>query len=101
MRKAFYFFLIIGLTATGILIEAAVIQQVWEWFIVPAFGLAPLTLVTAIGLSLLLLMLTSHATGLETIRDLPMFNACLTVVTVSLARAFFVLFIGYIAVNFL
>jgi len=101
MRKAFYFLLIIGLTTGAILMEAVVVQQVWSWFIVPAFGLAPLTLVTAIGLSLLSTMLTNHRSGLETTRDLPVFNACLTVVTICLTRAFYVFLTGYIAVNFL
>lgn len=50
-----------------ILIPAAILwagyalQVLWGWFIVPAFGLAALTLPQAIGIDVIVTMLTSHA----------------------------------------
>jgi hypothetical protein len=44
-------------------LRAFVIQRLWAWFIVPAFAVAPLKIVTAAGLSLLVALLTFQING--------------------------------------
>lgn len=45
--------LIVGLLAPLIILRAWVMSVVWGWYVVPAFGVAPLRVVYAFGLSLL------------------------------------------------
>lgn len=42
-----------------VIFGAWVFTQLWAWFVVPTFGLAPLTIPAALGLSLLVNYLTS------------------------------------------
>lgn len=42
--------LIGGLLAVSALINAWTLQKLWTWFVVPQFGLAPLSLPVAVGL---------------------------------------------------
>ena len=42
-----------------------VLSILWAWFLVPAFGLPVLSIPSAIGLSLVVSMLTNHRTGRE------------------------------------
>lgn len=45
--------LFFGLMAYGVIASAFVGAKLWAWFMVPAFGLAPLTMAKAYGISLL------------------------------------------------
>lgn len=44
-----------------VLLRAWVISTLWGWYIVPAFGLAPLRLVFAFGLSIIVNAIVSHS----------------------------------------
>lgn len=48
--------------APMVILKAWVITILWGWYIVPAFGLAPLRMVYAFGLALLVSYLTFHYT---------------------------------------
>ena len=52
---AFVLLIVIGTMYYGV-----VIRQLWAWFIVPAFGAVPLSLVTAIGIDLLASVLRGY-----------------------------------------
>ena len=43
-----------------------VLSVLWGWFMVPGFGVGPLSIPLAIGLSMLIGMLTNHRTMKET-----------------------------------
>lgn len=50
------------LIAAAALWEAFVLLRLWQWFVVPTFSLAPLTYPAAIGLGLIVEMLTASTT---------------------------------------
>ena len=45
----------------GLIAEGIVIMTLWEWFIVPSFGLPAISITTALGISLILGLTTSNA----------------------------------------
>jgi len=57
-----FFVTIIG----GILASAFVLSSLWEWFIVPTFGLNPLRIVEAIGLTVVVRFLTYKKSDFKT-----------------------------------
>lgn len=52
-----------------ILLNAWIITKIWDWYIVRAFGIAPITMITAFGLSILVSMLHSQQYNGEDKRD--------------------------------
>jgi hypothetical protein len=54
---AFLCLFAVTLTIPLILLNAWVITKIWDWYIVRAFGIAPITMITAFGLSILINML--------------------------------------------
>jgi hypothetical protein len=62
----------VGYFVTGILVLALlamwqgfVLCKLWAWFVVDAFGVSPITITTAIGLSLIV----GHLRHSETLKD--------------------------------
>lgn len=72
-----------------------ILQVLWGWFIVPAFGLAALTLPQAIGIDVIVTMLTSHARRASD--DSPQFAAAVGRAAVMPAMY---LLIGWVARQF-
>ena len=48
-----------------IVLHGFVVQQLWQWFIVPHFQLEPIPFITALGMGLLISYLTSQFDGWE------------------------------------
>lgn len=53
MKELLIFVVSLALTVVATLWEAFVITKLWAWFIVPFFGLAPISLAMAVGFSAL------------------------------------------------
>lgn len=71
-----------------------VLTKLWMWFIVPVFALAPLTIVPAIGLALVVSFLTFH---LPYEKSKPDYSGLLAhQLSVGFIRPLFALFFGYI-----
>lgn len=49
---------VIAIAAAASILQGLVFVQMWEWFIMPQFGLPPLSVAAAIGLALTVGMLT-------------------------------------------
>lgn len=58
---------VIGIILVNTLVRGFVIMKLWGWFIVPLFGLTPLTIPFALGLSLIMTAFTYHYT--DTVKD--------------------------------
>ena len=58
---------VLGISALfiGTLLKAFIIAQIWGWYMVPLFGVAPITMVLAFGLSCIVQLLTLKGTGLS------------------------------------
>jgi hypothetical protein len=55
--------LVVGYVAAVVglmLLRGAILVQVWEWFVTDTFGVTTLTLVQALGLSVVVTLLTYH-----------------------------------------
>lgn len=50
---------IVALSAVAILVRGLVISQLWSWFVTIHFGLAPISIPEALGISLMLGFVTS------------------------------------------
>lgn len=60
MAGVIAFAMIVVMTCLGGLINGFVLLKLWGWFVVPTFGVKPLTLTQALGISLLIGFLTFH-----------------------------------------
>ena len=58
---AFFFGCMIG----GILLRALVISNIWGWYMVPLFGIAPIGLAMAFGLSCFAQLFTTNFVGMK------------------------------------
>lgn len=54
---------LIGIIAAASILRGWVLSVMWMWFIVPTFGLAPLSIPIAIGIGLILAFTTKTTTG--------------------------------------
>lgn len=60
MSKGVMALVVIGLTILQIIWYGWVLQVLWGWFIVPTFSLAALTIAQALGIALIVRMLTTN-----------------------------------------
>jgi hypothetical protein len=72
-----------------------VLSIIWGWFIVPTFGLPALSIPVAIGLSVVVGMLTSHATKTDGEKN------ALSAVLIAFFVPVFALLVGWIAKSFI
>jgi len=58
---------VLGISALfiGALLRAFIITQIWGWYMVPLFGVAPITMVLAFGLACIVQLLTLNRAGLS------------------------------------
>ena len=58
---------VLGISALfiGTLLKAFIIAQIWGWYMVPLFGVAPITMVLAFGLACIVQLLTLNSAGLS------------------------------------
>ncbi len=54
--------------ALGGAYKAWIVASIWRWYIVPAFGVAPITILTAYGIALLVGIITMQTEGTKTTR---------------------------------
>lgn len=87
----------VALLAFGVMWEGAVLSVLWGWFVVPLFGLPPLSLPFAIGLALVVGLLTAHKTGNESTDPDKKWAPLVTMV----ARPGAALLVGWIVTKFL
>lgn len=74
-----------------------VFTKLWAWFVVPQFGVQPITLLMAIGLGLTFNLLAGHTdTPKRESTDSEKFYILLTTVITALLRPALGLLIGYI-----
>lgn len=57
------FFAIFVVCAPVVILKVFVFTKLWDWYVVPAFGVQPLRLVYAFGISLLINFLLPHDTS--------------------------------------
>lgn len=56
-------FSVVGIVVVAAILQGLVLSALWGWFVVPTFGLAPLSIPAAIGLGLILAF-TTHQRNL-------------------------------------
>jgi hypothetical protein len=77
--------------------EGYALSVLWGWFVVPMFGLPALSIPFAMGLALVVGLLTSHRLGNEATDDSKQWR----MVWVAVMRPAMVLLIGWIVTKFL
>lgn len=87
------------LIASGAIMEALVLQALWSWFLVPAFSLSALSLPTAIGISLLMGLVTSQYKSPSDNTNSNKATAYL--LSYIFIRPLFCLVVGYVALWFI
>lgn len=84
-----------GIWAIGALWGGYVLTVLWAWFIVPTFHLPPLSLVAAIGMSMVIGYLTSHI-DMEHKSEIGWGQRFANRIVVALLKPLFALFFGWI-----
>jgi uncharacterized membrane protein len=87
----------LGFVALGATLEGYVLSVLWGWFVVPVFGLPALSIPFAMGLALVVGLLTTNTRGDEA-KD-P--DKKWTPMGVMVMRPAFVLLVGWIVTKFI
>lgn len=90
-----------ALMLLGALWRGFVLATLWAWFMVAGLHLPAISVPLAIGLSLLVGMLTNHRTGNEIEKDRNGFEAIGYSCVMSFLYPAFTLLIGYVAKGYL
>ena len=94
------FFVVLILIIFATLLRGYIISKLWFWFVVPTFALNPLTIVQAIGLSLIISYVTISKKELEP-KDEDFFIEASKSFMVSIILAIYALFTGWIITLFM
>lgn len=78
-----------------------VLSVLWGWFAVPYLGAPPIGVAAAIGISLLVGMLTNHRTGNEATKDGSTSERLLSAMAIALIAPALTLLFGWIVTKFL
>lgn len=95
---------VVGITASVVLLSiwrGYVLSILWGWFAVPYLGAPPIGVAVAIGISLLVGMLTSNRTGNEPEKDGSHLQRFVTTFTTSLLLTALTLLTAWIVTLFL
>lgn len=91
--------LITGLFLYGAWAGAFVATHLWTWYVIPAFGLAPLKMIHAYGISLLISYWTYHHRSRYT-KDERGMGEKVTEILLLMCYPWLVLFLGWVGVAF-
>lgn len=83
------------------ILNAWVLTVIWGWFIVPAFGVTPLAMTTAIGISILAGMLTHQETNTKGEPGQTYAEVLVGITAKSISESLSVLLIGWITTLFM
>jgi hypothetical protein len=88
------------LNGLGLIIAAAVVVKLWDWFAVPSLGLHPLQLYPTAGLLVLIELIKGYSIfpklSATEQKDADAMDQLIATCRIQLARPFFFLFFGWI-----
>jgi hypothetical protein len=80
-----------------VIFEGWVLTKLWAWFLVPLLGLKPLTIAYAIGISLIVRLLTYHIPSYQELKDQKLeWSESISRLLVPFVGGLFALGLGYI-----
>lgn len=92
--------LVVVSIVVGAVMNGYVLSVLWGWFVVPIFNVPPLSVATAIGLSLAIGMLVKHGNS-SSEKKKETSDAIIEIVSAAVFAPLFTLFIGWIVKSFI